>query len=222
VALACSRFQENKPFYCFSEDGKTLVMNHDWMLYLYENFTVVKAYAQLNWLDYMQKRNPSVPNIKMKIFPPLTRDPLTRQTKFWRHILEHKSMNCLFTGQPLSLDDLSIDHFLPWSFVAHDQLWNMVPVSRGINSSKSNNLPSFNKYLDGFINMQFDGLKTYSKTESRQKWKKVIEPYQADLHLSESEILNRNALADHLKKTMEPLHGLASAQGFSTDWIYSA
>ncbi|MDY5576621.1 MAG: HNH endonuclease domain-containing protein [Lachnospiraceae bacterium] len=37
-------------------------------------------------------------------------------------------------------NDISIDHFVPWSYVAHDEMWNLNPTTKSINSSKRNNL----------------------------------------------------------------------------------
>ena len=42
-----------------------------------------------------------------------------------------------------------------WSFVAHDQLWNLLPIPKFINSTKSNNIPS-ELYLLSFAELQFN------------------------------------------------------------------
>jgi hypothetical protein len=55
---------------------------------------------------------------------------------------------------------------LPWSFVAHDQLWNLTPTSPEVNSSKSDNLPA-NTYFDRFVDLQHQGLITSSVSGSR-------------------------------------------------------
>ena len=55
---------------------------------------------------------------------------------------------------------MSLDHFIPWSFVLHDRMWNLVPVSKSINSSKSDLLPPLEKYLDSFIDLQFTAYTT--------------------------------------------------------------
>ncbi|NQT61149.1 MAG: hypothetical protein HQ557_19450, partial [Bacteroidetes bacterium] len=144
--LSYELFDSAKPFYVFSADGDAIIMNPEWMLYFYENLKVVRAFVCWSWLDYMQRRNPSVPNLQKKLFPPSARNSLSMQTKFWKGVLQHKQLTCIFSGKPLTQKDISIDHFLPWSFVAHDQLWNLIPVSKSINSSKSNNLPSLVKY----------------------------------------------------------------------------
>ncbi|MFO7585650.1 MAG: HNH endonuclease domain-containing protein [Anaerolineales bacterium] len=40
----------------------------------------------------------------------------------------------------------SLDHFLPWRYVAHDLLWNILPASKSVNSSKSDSLPHLPRY----------------------------------------------------------------------------
>jgi len=218
--LTYDQFDTAKPFYVFSADYDAIIMNPEWMLYFYENLKVIRAFICWNWLEYMQRRNPSVPNLQMKLFPPNSRKNLSTQTKFWKSVLQYKQLNCIFSGKPLTQKDVSIDHFLPWSFVAHDQLWNLIPVSKSINSSKSNNLPSLKKYFSKFVSMQYAGLTTYNKHLGQVSWNKVIEPYVADLRLKPEDILDKMKLQNSLRSTIEPLTSLASAQGFSEGWLY--
>ncbi|MBS5284375.1 MAG: hypothetical protein KHY46_10980 [Clostridiales bacterium] len=37
---------------------------------------------------------------------------------------------------------MSIDHFVPRSYISNDKLWNLPPLRRSLNSSKNNRLPS--------------------------------------------------------------------------------
>ena len=218
--LAYCQFETAKPFYIFSDDGKSIIMNPEWMLYFYENQKVVRSFICWNWLDYMQRRNPSVPNLQMKLFPPTTRNSMGMQTRFWSDVLRHKQLFCIFSGKPLEQNDISIDHFLPWSFVAHDQLWNLIPVSKSINSSKSNNLPSLERYFEKFVDLQYKGLTTYKNNPGQVSWKRVVEPYIVDLKLQPDDLLDRMQLNKALKTTIEPLKTLASAQGFVEGWVY--
>ena len=50
---------------------------------------------------------------------------------------------------------MSIDHFVPWSYVAHDELWNLSPTTRSINSSKSNKLPKWNLYFEKLFRLEY-------------------------------------------------------------------
>ncbi len=88
----------------------------------------------------MQRCNPSTPAIANKLFPPQNRESLTNETKYWKLILEHSEINCIYSNAILKKESLSLDHYLPWSFVAHDQLWNLIPTIPSVNSAKSNNI----------------------------------------------------------------------------------
>lgn len=46
-----------------------------------------------------------------------------------------------YTDEIISTDDISIDHFIPWSYMYSDDLWNLVITSKSNNSSKSNRPP---------------------------------------------------------------------------------
>ena len=61
----------------------------------------------------------------------------------------------IYTGLPVNETDMSLDHFIPWSFVLHDRLWNLAPVSTAINSSKSDSLPDLNQHLENFCTLQY-------------------------------------------------------------------
>lgn len=50
---------------------------------------------------------------------------------------------CVWSGAPLRLDTLDIDHALPWSAWPCGDLWNLFPASRRINQhEKRDRLPS--------------------------------------------------------------------------------
>ena len=56
--------------------------------------------------------------------------------------LENKDHICFICGEKINKDDLSRDHIIPWSYMYSDDLWNLVYVHTGCNSSKSNITPS--------------------------------------------------------------------------------
>jgi CRISPR/Cas system Type II protein with McrA/HNH and RuvC-like nuclease domain len=47
----------------------------------------------------------------------------------------------------LKEEEISIDHFIPWSYIYSDDLWNLVITSKSYNSTKTNKRPS-NEYLE--------------------------------------------------------------------------
>lgn len=59
--------------------------------------------------------------------------------------------------------DISIDHFIPWSYVAHDELWNLSSTTRSINSRKSNSLPDWGFYFDRLCKIEYQSYQAVRK-----------------------------------------------------------
>ena len=47
----------------------------------------------------------------------------------------------IYSGESITASRFDLDHFIPCSYVANDELWNLIPMERRLNSSKSNKLP---------------------------------------------------------------------------------
>ena len=111
-------------------------------------------------------------------------------------------------------------NFLPWRFVAHDQLWNLIPVNPGANSSKSDQLPD-KKYIDRLAETQHTALSTVQNRYSNDKWKKVVESYITGLHIEQlGDLLDRDKLKSAYHETLNPLMSTAKRQGFQSEWTY--
>lgn len=220
VNLAKEQFDEIRPFYSIDTTNSTIVMHPAWMEYLYENYELVETFAKWEWLCYMQRRNPSVPNLQSKLFPETYQPGMGMQSRFWKSVIQVESLQCIYSKQRITLDNFSLDHFIPWSFVAHNQLWNLIPVPLSVNSSKSNNLPSVQKYFDAYVDLQHQGLSIFHQLARSSEWKKTIEPYQVDIKIGINEILNKKRLKEQLRLTIDPLVTIASNMGFSRNWEY--
>ena len=89
------------------------------------------------------------------------------------------------TVKELFKKNYDLDHFVPWSFVSHNLLWNLLPADSSINSSKSNNLPLLDEYLRPFAKMQQQAIKAiYPKNPNN----KILEDYLT-LHDSISDMI---------------------------------
>ncbi|MEA5499191.1 HNH endonuclease domain-containing protein [Limnoraphis robusta Tam1] len=223
--IAENYFESRKPLYRFDSNEKrnckSIILHPSWAEYLEENYSIVRAWAAWEWLGYMQKCNPSTPALVNKLFMPSQRESLSKQTKYWKLILEKRPETCcIYSNQILNPTRLSLDHYLPWSFVAHDQLWNLVPIVPEVNSSKSNNLPS-QKYFTQFVEIQHLGLVTSHQFMKKNTWEKYVEPYTSDLKLSSEDLLDLDRLKNAYELTLIPLMNLAKNQGFSTEWSFS-
>lgn len=49
--------------------------------------------------------------------------------------------------------------YIPWSYVAHDELYNLTPTTKNVNSSKSNRLPTFYKNLEEILHPVYNSAK---------------------------------------------------------------
>ena len=222
--LANNKFEEIKPLYCFDstsyKDCTAIILHQDWIEYIAENYSIVRGWASWEWLNYMQSKNINIPNIVGKLFIPQKRDSLSKQGKYWKLILNHQKLKCIYSQVELDKDKISLDHYLPWSFVAHDQLWNLIPTTQSVNSSKSNNIPA-EKYFQDFVKLQHKGLVIYAHNNSRKKWLNCVEDYVAELKVSQpDDLLDLNIISKAYIKTIKPLTSLAQIQGFNQNWVY--
>jgi 5-methylcytosine-specific restriction endonuclease McrA len=217
--LSSILFEESKPLYRFNLETSVIEVHPDWLAYFKENEQIVRGWAACAWLKYMQRRNPSTPAIASKLFEPDKRESLSFQTKYWKTIKQHKgSLRCIFTGVEISDINMSLDHFIPWSFVAHDQLWNIVPVLRSVNSAKSDRLPDL-RYLDSLVAMQFDALQIAIQNPTEYDIKKVKEHYLDGVGFSSShEMTDKTVFEQRMKNRLSPLLAMAASHGFECGW----
>lgn len=216
--LAREMFEERKPLYCFDTSITKLELHPEWVAYLRQNYVIVQAWAAWSWLQYMQKRNPSVPAVSSKIFPPQSRENLKQQTQFWKVFIRRTGLRCLYSGQPL--DRFALDHFVPWTFVAHNLLWNLIPVRAEANSAKGNRLPS-ECYLPEFAEVHSAALQIWQEELGPKEWKDVSALYLSDLRIpSVDQLVERSLVKTALSHTIRALLELATVQGFDADWRY--
>ena len=209
-----------KTIYKIDITNKNIEITDDWFEYLINNMSIIKDFAYWNLLQYLEKRNPNIPNISQKLFEPISRNLKTAKD-FWNNVLnETVDLRCIYSNEIIQPNNFVIDHYIPWSFVTHDQLWNLIPTSVNVNSKKSNKLPAL-KYLDKFAEVQYIATRVVlSKHPARNSF---IDDYLLLFHknIEEFRLLSLNDFKKTLKETISPLGQIASNSGFSTNWIYS-
>ena len=191
-------------------DRESLTILPHWLFYFYKNLPVVVGWARYKLVDFLQRRNPNVPGISFKLEAPYTRN-MDRSRKYWRKYIEQKRVHDIYTSELLSQKNLSIDHFVPWKFVMHDLVWNLIPTTKKVNSSKNDRLPKWNAFFPGFVQIQYDSLTWWKKHYPKSK---VLEDYL----IVNSSLLNDDCSAkqfeNYMKTALYPLHILAQNQGF--------
>ncbi len=204
--------------YYFSDNQKNIIINSFWLLYLETHLYILESFCKYHLILYLQKNNPNTPNVAEKLESVTIRD-LKNGKLFWKTYLNTQpNFSCIYSKQIVTLQNISIDHFLPFSFVAHDQLWNLLPTTKSVNSSKSDKIPLLSQYFNPFAKIQFQAFKVNFDAKNV----KILEDY-SNLFNEELDNIYQKNESDFLQiieNTISPLVQIASNMGFPKNWIY--
>jgi len=216
--------EERLMYYFVSLEGLSTVIRiqEEWGKYIQKNQEIIRGWLEYNMILYLQKRNPSVPGIADKLQPPQERK-LETVKKYWKIILSYEPVREIYSEKLLTEKDISIDHFVPWSYVAHDEMWNLNPTTKSINSSKSNNLPDWDTYFERLAHQE------YQSYELMWKYDQIHKEFEkcAKAHINSDDIKYRvyrqglefNEFAGELKSIILPVYHSAQNCGFR-NWQY--
>jgi len=199
---------QNPIFYSIQNESITLL--HQWFNYIFENQIIIEGWLNLQLVTFLQKRNPNVPSISEKLSAPKLRN-LSVAKKFWSIINDNSQIKNIYSGTSVPKNSFSIDHFIPWSFVLHDKLWNLVPISRSMNSIKSDRIPNLNLYLKNFCDQQFSA---FNSALTIGLSPKLLEDYVFLNNIELKKGFPKDIFVKSLKEVIKPLHQLAMNQGF--------
>lgn len=197
-------------------------INEEWVDYLIRNRTILLEWVRYNLIGYLQDRNPNVPGIVEKVQKPEKRD-LRRVSDYWKTIIEiDPKIKEIYQKVSLKDKSISIDHFVPWQYLSHDELWNLSPTTKNINSMKGNQLPNLYEDFERLAELQHKALMMCNDYEIvRHKFKICL-----DYHVNSTEI--RNSLyqpdidlpsyRERLYNVIQPVYDSAKMGGF-TEWI---
>ncbi len=171
-------------------------------------------------IHYLQKRNPSVPGIADKLSAPQERK-LDKAKKYWKAVIEVTEIRNIYTEEIMTAGDISIDHFVPWSYVAHDELWNLVPTTKAVNSSKSNNLPDWDLYFPRLADVEFRAYQAVCEYEGVKPLQKAAAACLKE-HVNNEEIryrlysaeLDQPRFEEQLFHILKPSYDSAANMGF--------
>ncbi len=193
----------------------------EWAEYLKSHYAIIESWVFWHWVKYLEGKNPNALSLVNKLQKPSVRASLSSQTKYWKTVLDNEELRCIFSKKPITKQDISLDHFLPWSFIGHDQLWNLIPISRSVNSSKSDNIPAMESYLEKFVSMQLLGLKISSKNMTEPKWEKQVDDFVVGLNVDFIDLVSNNQkIEKKYQELISPLASVAHNMGFNGEWIY--
>lgn len=213
--IARSHAYENGCLYSIqkTKDEFYITINPVWNKYLQDYYGILTDFINWNLTLFLQQRNPKIPNIPNKLTRPIERTSLSKQRRFWDDVIRIGGhVHCIYTGQEIHIGDYAVDHFLPWSFVAHDQLWNLIPADNSINSSKSDKLPPLDRFLKKLAEEHREAIKVYLGAGKKES---ALEDF-ASLGYTPRDLLqlNRERFLAAYQQTFTPLFQIAQNMGY--------
>ena len=200
------------PYYIDSVN-QLIHMNPAWSAFLLENKVAIEDFTKLRLVRFLESRNPHTLNISMKLRFEIKRSSLVDAKKYWDNAIEKARGELLniYTSQPLN-NPFAIDHFIPFSFVAHDLSWNLIPTDQSSNSQKSDKLPNLKAFLKPFSKAHHIAIQVNSSSNS-----KCIDDYLIAMSLERPQLfkLSCDDLTDKLKSLLEPRIMQAKVCGFN-------
>ena len=204
---------------------KEVHFNREWMRMIQDNTVNILGWIQFEKVKWLQNNNPEVPGLIYKLTPMDEKmRRLNHVRRLWEGILEVRQVRDVFTGCLIVPKQYEVDHFIPWSFVMNDELWNLMPMESFLNSSKSNKLPRWNPFFAAFAENQY---MMYQVIQEKEELHKRFQACCRDnLHsIWAGQDLYRTGNTKEefchiLQKNMQPIYDSARRQGYEV-WNYS-
>lgn len=208
--------EQERVMYKFNDDS--IEVSNRWYDYLQTHQGVLRGFIYWHLLKFLQKNNPTVVGLPDKIFKRTDRN-FSLVKPFWNLYHEaNPDIECIYSGVLITKKNMSFDHFLPWSYVVHDQVWNIIPTPKNVNSTKSNMLPSKEYYFEGYAKLQHNAFSFHADQGNN----KLLEEY-AILFGKSINYIHEQPFAyfrDELDRTFSLQLQTARNLGFTYPFIY--
>ena len=198
---------------------KEIYFQPAWIKMIQDNTVSILGWIQFEKVKWLQNNNPEVPGLVYKLAPMDEKmRKLNNVRKLWEGILDLTEVRDVFTDKPLISKNYDVDHFIPWSFVMNDELWNLMPMDSSLNSSKSNYLPKWDPFFERFARNQY---MMYEMIHAKEGIHRLFEScYRDNLHSiwAGQELYRKGNDKEEfcriLCKNMEPVYDSARRQGY--------
>lgn len=203
---------------------KEIYFNEEWMRMIQDNTVNILGWIQFEKVKWLQNNNPEVPGLIYKLKPMDEKArKLNHVRKLWEGIMDLCEIQDVFTSRPISVRQYDVDHFIPWSFVMNDELWNLMPMESSLNSAKSNRLPKWDPFFAAFAENQY--LMYRMIHEKEELHKRFQTCYRDNLHSiwAGQELYRpgntKKEFCSILQRNMQPVYDSAKRQGYEI-WNY--
>jgi len=174
-----SSFVTKKIFYDYDESKGKIYVKPEALLFFKQNYPFLFKAVIFEWAKFLEKIN-TVPKLISKI----ESDEVRRHSlQKYKTILEKSFKNCFYCNVELKTTKVHVDHFIPWSYIFEDEIWNFVLSCSDCNLKK----------LDSLATTSFQ-----EKIITRNKdYAEKIDGLKKSLNLLDSGNGWANALGDH-------------------------
>ena len=208
--------------YHFSDGGGKIVIHSRWAKYFTANAGIVRGWTLWHWTRFLEARNPNTPSLTAKIAG-VVRGSLSAPRKLWDAAILRSpdETRCIYSGKPLELENYSVDHYLPWEFIGHDNFWNLTPTLKEVNSSKGDTLPDA-RYLDKLAGIHRIAIAAYhERPDLRKECGGLMIPYLTDLRVNASDSPpDEGEIRDAYRRVVPAMTEFAKGQGFKIGWQF--
>ncbi len=198
---------------------KKVYFQDAWVEMIQDQTVSILGWIQYEKVKWLQNNNPEVPGLVYKL---VSMDEKMRKLnnvrKLWEGILQVSEVKDVFTDKSVVPKQYDVDHFIPWSFVMNDELWNLMPMDSSLNSLKSNKLPKWDPFFERFARNQYI---MYGLIHEKDRIRRLYEAcYRDNLHsLWAGQELYRKGNTEIefyniLQKNMQPVYDSARRQGY--------
>lgn len=127
--------------YTFDLRGTGFTLNYCIHEFMMKHKTEIEKLNYFAWARFLESVNDD--NVLIRVIDKLELStPRRNNLSVYREILrkEFEENNCFYCGRKLK-QEVHVDHFIPWSFVKDDKIWNFVLACATCNTRKNNKIP---------------------------------------------------------------------------------
>lgn len=164
----------NRIFYSFSKREEWIQINPIVYEFICKHKVLIEKLNYYEWARFLEKINDY--NYATKLLNKIDESSKRNNLSNYRRILfeELESKNCFYCGKKLHDGKIEVDHFIPWSFVKDDNLWNLVLSCPKCNRSKNDKLPD-KAFLSDIILRNQNMVIEYKRPEMKNYQHQLLE-----------------------------------------------
>ena len=133
----------DRNIYSFDLSDEGLTLNYCIYEFLLKYKIEIEKLNYFSWAKFLEQVNDD--NALIRVIDKLELStPKRGDLSIYRELLrkEFEENNCFYCGCKLNEKKIHVDHFIPWSFVKDDKIWNFVLSCPKCNEKKNNRVPS--------------------------------------------------------------------------------